>query len=425
MKIISNSVNVKGIVITILILIHVFYGCVFFYNYGYYKSEQYMATVQQKDLDTNLQQLQQPSHQQQQQQSLERNKQQEEKERQEREKDKKEDERLMKLEDEIEQKRKRDRENALKELNSIRQHNITKYAYITYVDNIKYAQGVAVLKQSLEDVGSIYDFVVMVSMDFDAGAIHRLQKIGAIVETVHPIDVPKGVSVQTERWMSAFTKFRSWEQIHYEKIMWLDSDLLVLKNIDDLFDATTDNPLEIYSTIDANANSCVYDDNRIQLINSGLMVLTPSLKTYKLLLESLETIAQHTKVTNDQDVLSNALKWHPLHYPEFGAQIPHCECGDRRLWDFEKIKVLHYTAGLKSLPKPWEYFSDTNQGLSEPQTTNPNKIEYQGVPQCVKGLYDLWHDKYDEETFKLAHGEFSLQDWSKTKLKEKKSNQIK
>ncbi|EFA85777.1 putative glycosyltransferase [Heterostelium album PN500] len=158
-----------------------------------------------------------------------------------------------------------------------------EYAYVTFVNNDEYAKGVVALKQSLDDSGTPYSLVVLVTEKISDATVNRLTKLGCLVELVKPIEVGSEVSVQIARWMPAFTKFKSWAMSKYTRIIWLDSDMLILRSIDHLFSYIDENDSEaIYATVDADANSCAYQPARLKLINSGLVVLAPKPEVGKL-----------------------------------------------------------------------------------------------------------------------------------------------
>jgi len=209
--------------------------------------------------------------------------------------------------------------------------------------------------------------------------VRALEGIGCLVYSTETVILPPELSLETARWGPAFTKLVAWKRTEYEKLMFMDSDLLVLQNVDHLFQATDHTLL---ATVDADASSCEHKAERLKLINSGVLVLTPSMMTYSRLISTLHNktfLAQGS--INDQDVIVNTMPWKGLAYPIYGAQVTHCVCSDKRLWDLDNTKIIHFTAGLSKLPKPWDY-------ANFPQ-------KYHNVPSCVIPLYNLWKRLYD------------------------------
>lgn len=165
--------------------------------------------------------------------------------------------------------------------------------------------------------------------------------------------------------------------MEFDKLIYMDSDVLVLQNVDMLFEASS----ELLATVDADASSCSYKPERLHLINSGILVLTPSVSTYGALLRTLhnKTFLAQGKI-NDQDVIAHTIPWKGLPYPVYGAQVTHCECSDSHLWDLQHSKIIHFTAGLRKLPKPWDYSSSNSHG----------------VPSCIIPLYQMWRSLYSK-----------------------------
>lgn len=257
---------------------------------------------------------------------------------------------------------------------------VSNYAYITLANNEAYAKGALTLAMSLIEVESLYPLVVLVTKDVPSPLIRALNGIGCLVYPTDSVTLPPELSLETARWGPAFTKLTAWKRTEYSKLVFMDSDLLVLQNVDHLFATADDQTL--LATVDADASSCSYNEERLSLINSGVMVLTPSSPTYSRLISTLHNktlLAQGPM--NDQDVIVHTMPWEGLPYPNYGAQVTHCECSDKRLWDLDNTKIIHFTAGLLKIPKPWEY------------AINPQK--YHTVPSCVIYLYEVWKTLYE------------------------------
>jgi alpha-N-acetylglucosamine transferase len=127
-------------------------------------------------------------------------------------------------------------------------------AYITFTNNDAYAKGVVALAMSLNEVGSAYPLVAMVTKEVSPTITNLLESVGCIVYKTDLIELPPELSLQTERWGPAFTKLVSWKKTEFSKLMFLDSDLLVLQNIDYLFEQSG----TLLATVDADASSCLY-----------------------------------------------------------------------------------------------------------------------------------------------------------------------
>ncbi|KAF2773457.1 nucleotide-diphospho-sugar transferase [Teratosphaeria nubilosa] len=85
------------------------------------------------------------------------------------------------------------------------------------------------------DTKSNIPFVVLVPHGVDEEKKRRLQADGAIVQEVDRVD-PGNVVTTQERWVDVIDKFRLWQMTQFERIAFLDADVVLLKRIDKLFD---------------------------------------------------------------------------------------------------------------------------------------------------------------------------------------------
>lgn len=250
-------------------------------------------------------------------------------------------------------------------------------AFITFANSELYSNGIVALAESLKEVKSEYPFIAMVTPQVSQDKRNLLSDIGCIVRLVHELDLPEDLSLDAKRWGPAFTKLISWQFEEYSKLIFLDSDMLALQNIDELFHLND----TLHATLDADASSCTFKPERLQLINSGVLVLKPHKKTFDDFIRTLynkELLAKGAM--NDQDVINYVVPWKGIPYPTYGAQVTHCECDDDiRMWDDAKIKLVHFTAGLKKLPKPWDYMLEGDINDMSP---------------CLRELYEKWNQLY-------------------------------
>jgi len=251
-------------------------------------------------------------------------------------------------------------------------------AFITFSNSDQYSNGIVALAESLKEVNSKYPLIAMVTSQVSQDKRNLLSDVGCIVRLVHELDLPEELSLETKRWGPAFTKLITWQFEEYSKLIFLDSDMLALKNIDELFQLDD----TLHATLDADASSCTFKPERLKLINSGVLVLKPQKSTFDAFMRTLFDKAILAKgALNDQDVINYVVPWQGLPYPTYGAQVTHCECeDDTRMWNDDTIKLVHFTAGLKKLPKPWDY--------------NPAQSDHD-IPFCLLKLYNIWSTLYD------------------------------
>ena len=250
-------------------------------------------------------------------------------------------------------------------------------AYVTMADSDDYADGAIALANSLRHVQSVYPLWVLTTGGISTQKLDRLAKIpGLKVVNVEKLSLPSKLEAKEPRWINAFTKLRAFE-LNLERVVWIDSDAIVTANVDELFH-NPGGPSVLYAGIDPNIVKCdqVFPRGEAPL-NSGIMVIRPSQAAFQRLMNGLETLAgSGLTYLNDQDVLAYTFRyWKKLPYPDFGGHVIHCNCTGF----YESIKVLHFTAGLTPLQKPW--MKDFDLGKYEKMS-------------CVRRLYRTWSSMY-------------------------------
>nr|KYP65249.1 Glycogenin-1 [Cajanus cajan] len=134
-----------------------------------------------------------------------------------------------------------------------------KEAYATILHSAQlYVCGAITAAQSIRMTGSTRDLVILV--DETISDYHRggLEAAGWKIHTIQRIRNPNAEPEAYNEWN--YSKFRLWQLTDYDKIIFIDADLLILRNIDFLFE------MNEISAIGNNAT----------LFNSGVMVIEPS-----------------------------------------------------------------------------------------------------------------------------------------------------
>ena len=150
-----------------------------------------------------------------------------------------------------------------------------KKAYATMLCNGDgYVPGAEVLGKSLAASGSKVPRVAMVTADISLTARAKLEHQGWEVRLVGAISNPTPDSLlMFARFGPVFTKLRAWELTDFDRVVLLDADTLVLKNVDDLFERP--------------GFAAAPDFFLPDRFNSGVMVIPPSLETFGKMVEAL------------------------------------------------------------------------------------------------------------------------------------------
>ena len=145
-----------------------------------------------------------------------------------------------------------------------------KYAFVTVLSTNNYYKGVVALFESIKKTNTKYNnYVVVVNEDIHNYIINDLKNRGYIVIKKDKITFDSVDNKVYKYWHNTFDKFHVFDLDEYDKIVYLDSDMMVVKNIDELFD------LPHMSAVIAGKDMV----NEWEEIGSGLMVIEPKANT--------------------------------------------------------------------------------------------------------------------------------------------------
>ena len=221
------------------------------------------------------------------------------------------------------------------------------------------------LVRSLKKIGTTHEIVILVPTSKHEELLNKISDYGILkfdgVKVIDSCDIelPSDLSEQNHYWTNTFFKLKAFSLEQFKKIVLIDSDMLVQRNIDCLFDKP-----HMSAVI---AGQCMYPD--YDSLNSGLMVVVPVSKLYNRLLNSVcptvKLREQEGNACGDQDVIHYvfpdwfAMKECILHekYNVFwGMEESFCSKYSLTLDD---IAVLHFIGQYK----PWNYEHLTWQKL--------------------------------------------------------------
>lgn len=233
-----------------------------------------------------------------------------------------------------------------------------EYVYGTFLVGDEYTKGVIALYRSLLSTGTIYPFIVFASK-CSSDTIDRLVKAGCKVLHVESLTPPPNIAEKNkragfERWNETFSKLRILSFEQYEKIILLDSDMMVQKNIDCLFAS------EHMSAVAAgNHARPTWVD-----LNSGLMVIRPSKEEFDKAVDCLITISNTESLLEkyplgigDQDIMQAVypdwVQKENLHLSEKFNLFQDCltRYESQGFVKAAEVSVIHFELN----PKPWDY----------------------------------------------------------------------
>eukprot|EP00252_Welwitschia_mirabilis_P009534 TRINITY_DN22177_c0_g1_i1.p1 TRINITY_DN22177_c0_g1~~TRINITY_DN22177_c0_g1_i1.p1 ORF type:complete len:640 (+),score=105.96 TRINITY_DN22177_c0_g1_i1:350-2269(+) len=224
--------------------------------------------------------------------------------------------------------------------------NPRREAYATIMHSAQmYVCGAIAAAQSIRLTGSKRDLVILVDSSISQEHREGLQAAGWKLRQIERIRNPKAERDAYNEWN--YSKFRLWQLTDYDKIIFIDADLLILRNIDFLFGLP-----EISAT-----------GNNATLFNSGVMVIEPSNCTFQLLMDNINTIESYNG--GDQGYLNEIFTWwhrlpkHMNFLKHFWATDPLEKEQELELKTYlfgadpPVLYVLHYLG-----QKPWLCFRD-------------------------------------------------------------------
>lgn len=255
------------------------------------------------------------------------------------------------------------------------------FAWVTLLTQPGYVPGVEALRHSLQKSGSPWPLVVMVTPGIEAATRRSLSDAGCVVREV-PILGPDPALAHryaNARFAEVWSKLAVWTLEEYQRVAFLDADMLVVQNMDEVFElplqagfiaachACRCNPNRIASYPESwQPENCYYswcEDPQMtahppatldNYLNGGFLLLTPDKDMYDTMVTQLAAMADISDyVFAEQDFLNDVFRdrWVPLHYgynalKTLALQHP-------KMWDFSQVKNVHYI-----IDKPWEKFPE-------------------------------------------------------------------
>ena len=272
------------------------------------------------------------------------------------------------------------------------------HAYVTLVTNDFYAKGGVALAHSLVHSGTYAPLIVMCLPSVSNEARATLRGIQGcwlwdvalpdltpdFVARHSPTNMGQhapykstaeyGAQKPTAFWhLHNFAKLRLWQLTPLERVVFLDADTIVLRNIDSLFHTTE----PFMAACDLNCSNL----DKLVALNSGVFVTTPSATTYDTMVERLRTDDRLWRRT-DQSFLES---W----FPDWN----HLSCSYNTVqyaflvapFDVSRTRVLHF-----AMQKPWE----TREVLLTKATR-----------RALRPLHDLWWRMYRGEDLEFVFGD--------------------
>lgn len=286
--------------------------------------------------------------------------------------------------------------NELNDLNlkACLQNLDNQYSWVLLLTNDSYIDGIVTTIKTLQHTETKYPISVIVTKDVCWQNINILLGLKSnifIVDKIKPknveeINIDQLTSLDQKGFHSALSKFYIYNLIEFSKIVYLDSDIWVLQNIDDLFNYPHGSALrDVYGTL--------------SVFCSGLLVVEPNKTIYNDLLQYFYKRPFSEGLIHDHAILQEFFSDYWYTHPE--CEIPinynlwttYYESSEKPYDDYyyNQIDVKSYHMIDK---KPWtkniQYFLDMYPNCSCYVSLCLRYIEV--VNYCVKQVKDAGFD---------------------------------
>ncbi len=236
-----------------------------------------------------------------------------------------------------------------------------KNSYITFLSTDNYLKGVLVLKYSLDVLNSKYPLYCMVTKDVSKNSLKTLKKFDVKIIKIKSIKISNKirnsiVDKNFVHWNKVWDKLNVFRLTQFKKVVYLDSDMIVCKNIDHLFDC------ENITAATDGVN--VFGKDREESFNAGLMVICPSYKIFNDIIKFTNNLPEG--YYQDQIVMQKYFSdWgrcKNLHLPEnYNLWVPYIGMYPKEITD--NIYVLHYIGQIKPFMSDQYVYCDKNNEL--------------------------------------------------------------
>ena len=185
--------------------------------------------------------------------------------------------------------------------------------YLTVLTTDDYAVGALALYQSLREIipPHKYDFVIVLTKDVSDGCEVLIRNSG--ISTIRIDKHLERLSVSPKRtnkqgflhWNNTISKLLIFDLTQYDKIVYLDSDMIVLRNLDDLFEKP-----HMSAVV---ADVLMPGHEAWVQLSSGLMVIEPEAGLSFTIMAQAKDVDSKKYLYSDQDILQEHFADWPKH----------------------------------------------------------------------------------------------------------------
>ena len=258
-----------------------------------------------------------------------------------------------------------------------------KYVCVLATNN--YLDGCLILNENLKHLNSKYELLCLINEGISEESKNILDYFNIKYKEVNKINYDVDYEdFEQDYYKNTFDKLSIFQLTEYKKIVYLDLDLLILENIDDLF---------CY-----NGPAMAYDHPFSNLHNSGVMVIEPNINDYNGLIKIMIKRMKKQEQLGDQNIINEYFKvinTLPQSYNLMRQLYDDIRIAKLPIWDdklktyimdihdtIDDKKILHYI----NCPKPFQVKHPYQEKYSYLYTyymclVNDKKKEYEELKQ--------------------------------------------
>ena len=246
-------------------------------------------------------------------------------------------------------------------------------------------------------MNSAYPLIALYTSAFPSSGLSALSARG-IPHILVPTLAPKAgkTYVEDARFNDCWTKLVPFSLTQFTRIVQLDSDMLVLRNMDELMDLALDDTSRLFAAghacvcnplkrahypanwvpgncaltmqhhdPDAAQTTAVDPARSLGSLNSGLLVIQPSQTHFDEIVAHMDVHADEYSFP-DQDLLADLYRgrWVPLPYIYNALKTLRSAGVHDKIWRDESVKNVHYIL----TPKPWDELDDNGEWKGTDET---------------------------------------------------------
>jgi len=222
-----------------------------------------------------------------------------------------------------------------------------KLSYVTVLSSDNYLPGVLALDKNVREK-CFYPLLVVTPKNLDPNTYAELERRGISYIQADDIAAPaEALRATTEHawyrhWVKSFFKLRVYDLTQYDKIVFIDCDMMLLTSIDDAFDYPDGAAVVAGAEFPGSAHWVE--------LNSGLMVITPKAGLSTRIAALIPDVARKKTIFGDQDLIQAFFSdWknnNTLHMPGgYNVYFEHYQFYK----NIGSVKAVHFIGNKK----PW------------------------------------------------------------------------